>query len=134
MSFKKFLFVVSVAISLAGCSKSPTAPSTFTQTVPGTVSIFGTNLHPLTIGQNGTLTLTLTWASPAVDLDLYLAPSSCTSLYPKTSCGILTSSEAIGTTSEFVSRVVTSGQTFSVFVDNLSTTTAQAYSIAVKVE
>ena len=133
-TLKNLLIVATLALTMASCSSSPTAPSAFTSTLTGTIAIFGTDLRTLSIPQSGTLTLTLTWADSTVDLDLYLAPSTCTNLFSAT-CGVLVSSVLpVGTTTETVSRAVTSGQTFSVFVDSLSLTKTQAWSVAVKIQ
>src|SRR5262245_32641899 len=129
MSVRSALVVLALAVSSAcgggeGSSNTgsiPTGPSggsgdPFAQTIPGTVSIFGTNRHPASAPRAGQMRVSLTWTA-GVDLDLYLAPSSCQKLYPQTACGILAKSDASAGTSEVVSRAVTAGESFAIFVD-----------------
>lgn len=132
----KYVVFVLLAMSLSGCGSSPIAPSNpaYNQTVTGSVDVFGTNRHALSIPRSGNMTLTLTWQDSVVDLDLYLSNSSCTSLYPMASCGILQSSSSSISTIERVSRTVSSGETYNVFVDNLSRTRTQSYSLAISIQ
>jgi hypothetical protein len=75
----------------------------------------------------------LTWTA-GVDLDLYLAPSSCQALYPQAACGIIAKSDASAGTSEVVTRAVTAGESFAIFVDNLSQTSTAGYSVDVRIQ
>lgn len=124
----------------AGCggSGSPTSPSSTPQPTTisqsGTIDAFGTTRHSLTISRSGTMTLRATWTDASVDLDLFLAPSACTSLYPKANCGILAASEAATGTSEQIVRQVSAGESYNVFIDNLNTTRSQAYTITATIQ
>jgi hypothetical protein len=127
--------VLALAVfSLTACG-SPTTPSQqpYTQTMSGTVSIFGTTRHSLSIPQSGQMRLTLTWTG-ASDLDLYLAPSSCQDLYPLTQCAIIVASNSATGTQEVIARGVSSGEAYTIFVDNLSTTVANTYTLSIRIE
>ena len=123
-------------LALSGCgSSSPTTPSPYTQTVSGTVSAFGTTRHSLTIPQSGNMSLTLTWSDGTIDLDLYLASSACQQLYPLSQCNvILTSNSAQGAVRENVSRSVASGESYSIFVDNLNLSKATSYTLDIRIQ
>ena len=135
-----FLALVIAAVLQAGCgsSDSPTGPSVggdFSETRSGSVAVFGETRHPLTIPRSGDMTLRLTWSDANVDLDLYLANASCSvSLYPLNNCDIVAQSIAATGTSETIARRVTSGQEYQIWVDNLSTTTAMNYTLAIEIE
>ena len=68
--------VAALAMSvLAGCggSESPVSPggdTPYTQTLTGTVAVFGEAGHPLTVPRAGDMTVRLTWADSTVELDL----------------------------------------------------------------
>lgn len=76
------------------------------------------------------MTLRVTWSSPAVDLELYLARPSCATLYPMKPCGIMASSTTALSGSEVVSRFVNAGEQYSVFVDNLDPRQPQRYRLS----
>lgn len=111
-----------------------TGPSNtpLTQTVTGTVSTFGWTRHPLTTTRAGQLTVRLTWTNGGADLDLYLAPTSCTDPYAS-SCTLLARSDASSGNSEQVQRTVTAGESFNVFVDNFFSG-PQSYSLVVTIQ
>jgi len=132
--FKRACLVLLLLSASACGSNSPTAPSTYDQTVNGSVDVFGTERHPLSIPRSGNMTLTLAWQDPAVDLDLYLVSTSCTALYPKSACSILQSSSTASGTSERISRTVSSGESFNLFVDNLNLARTQAYTISINIQ
>src|SRR5215207_7360340 len=99
------------ALFLFGCGSdapfSPGGGSRYSQTVAGSVAVFGETRHPLTVPVSGDLTLRLTWANANVDLDLYLASSSCTeSMYPLSTCGVILASLSSSGTSETITRRV----------------------------
>jgi hypothetical protein len=123
-------------LSLSGCgSSSPTTPSPYTQSVGGTVSAFGTTRHSLTIPQSGNMSLTLTWGDSSIDLDLYLTAASCQQLYPMNQCNIiLASNSAQGAVRENVSRSVSSGETYSIFVDNLNLSKSTSYTLDIRIQ
>lgn len=77
--------------------------------------------------------LTLSWTGTS-DLDLYLASSTCLNLYPKASCNIISASNSAVGTQEVIARSVQAGETFNVFVDNLSLIFANTYTIDIRVE
>jgi hypothetical protein len=119
----------------AGPSPNPTPPAAFTQTVPGSVSANGVAIHPFAVPRSGNLDMTLTWGNSAVDLDLYLAASSCSSLYPQNACNIMVKSDARGgIVTERVGFSVTAGQTFNIFVDNLDRQRSQDYTLQVTIQ
>ena len=103
------------------------------QTINGSVTMFGTTRHPLTITRSGEMTVRLSWSTSTVDLDLFLAPSTCVELYPTSACGVLAASDSATGMTEEIRRPVTAGATFSIFVDNLSPTQPQTYTITVAI-
>ena len=136
-------FVLLIATLVpAGCgsSDSPTGPSvggpsTFSETLPGTVAVFSESRHAFSAPISGNLTLRLTWGDGSVDLDLYLANSSCSmSLYPLDNCDIVAESIASTGTSETVRRTVAAGQQYQVWVDNLSLTTTMNYTLSIVID
>jgi len=132
---------VNAACGGGGRIQTPTAPSPSPPSTPaqpvsgmfrGTVDAFQVQRQVWTAPQTGTATITLTWSGPA-DLDLYLAPESCASLYPKNACNPLTSSTSASGTRESVSSAVQAGQRLVVFVDNLDVARSQAYAVTTEV-
>jgi hypothetical protein len=130
--------VALVAVLCAACDGggNTTGPSAspYNQTQTGTVAVFGTTRHAVNITRGGNLTVRLTWQDAAVDLDLYLAPSTCIDLYPIASCGVLVASSTTTGTSEQIARSVNSGDTLFLFVDNMSTTQAQNYTLNITIQ
>jgi len=98
-----------------------------------TVSIFGTTRHSLNIPRSGNMRITLSWTG-APDLDLYLTNSSCQALYPLVSCGVVLASDSAVGTQETIARSVTTGEVFALFIDNLSTTQATPYTLAIRID
>ena len=127
---KRLVFLLTILC--AGCSGSPIKPSAFNTTFTGTVTPFGTSRETLQVPRAGAMTVSLTWSDPSVDLDLYLAPTSCTTLYPIASCGILAAATSTSTT-ETLNRNVASNENFAIFVDNLNISKPAAYTIAVSI-
>jgi hypothetical protein len=70
--------------------------------------------------QSGTYQGALVWDDPTIDLDLYLTSPGCA--YPPTSC-LLAISDATGTNTEAVSRSVVAGESYRIWVDNLTART-----------
>ena len=131
MKIVKYAFLALALFSVTACGgDSPTSPSnqTYTQTLSGTVSLFGTTRHALSIPRSGNMRLTLTWTG-STDLDLYLAPSTCQNLYPTAQCGILVFSNSVTGSQEVIARSVNSGENYAIFVDNLSTLAANTYTL-----
>ena len=128
-----------VILLVAGCGDSdtmvgPNPDEPYTQTITGTVSAFGTTGHPLTIPRSGNMVLRLTWTAADVDLDLYLAPNTCTALYPMTACGVLATSDAPTGTLETITRTVTNNERLSIWVDNLHLTLPQNYTLSITID
>jgi hypothetical protein len=99
----------------------------------GTVSVFGTTYHPLTIPRNGQMQLVLTWQQ-GVDLDMYLTPTSCTG-YPPTDCQILAASNnSFGVAREQINRTVIAGETYKVWIDNFSHLTSTNYTLDLRID
>jgi hypothetical protein len=82
------------------------------------------------------MSLSLTWADPTIDLNLYLASPTCTQqLYPLANCGIiLVSNSAVGAVREAIARSVTSGETYSIWVENLSAAKAATYTLDLTIQ
>jgi hypothetical protein len=131
----KYTFLALALFSVTACSSSgPTSPSNpaYTQTLPGTVSLFGTTRHALSIPRSGNMRLTLTWTG-STNLDLYLAPASCQNLYPLAQCGVLVTSNSATGSQEVITRGVTSGEAYAIFVDNLSLVAANTYTLNIEI-
>ena len=129
-----------VGMVAAGCgdSKNPAAPGPapqqpFTQSMSGTVSIFGTTRHALDIPRSGNMRVTLNWSGD-VDLDLYLTSSNCQEPYEEAACDVILASDSFVGTQETIAYSVSSGQTFALFVDSLSTTQATTYTLDIRIE
>ena len=126
-------------IILSACGgKNPTSPTPlqqqpYTQSLTGTVSIFGTTRHSLNIPRAGNMRLTLSWTG-GPDLDLYLTNSACQELYPKSACNVILASDSAVGTQETIAQSVTSGQAFAIFIDNLSTTLATPYTLDIRID
>lgn len=135
MKILKYTFLAMALFSVTACSSgNPTSPSNpaYTQTLPGTVSVFGTTRHALSIPRSGNMRLTLTWTG-STNLDLYLATGSCQNLYPMAQCGVLLASNSATGSQEVISRPVTSGETYAIFVDNLSVVAANTYTLNIEI-
>ena len=129
------LAVLMTCIAGCGGDDGPTTPAPYTQTMSGTVAVFGSTTHSLSIIRSGQMTLDLIWADPTIDLDLYLTATSCTQLYPKANCLIhLASNSAVGVVRESIARSVTSGEGFTIWVDNLSVAKASTYSLNLTIQ
>jgi hypothetical protein len=125
--------VTALAAAITSCGgKSPTAPTPFTQTVAGTVSSLGYTAHEINVSRSGVLTATLTWSSSAVDLDLYLTNGSCADVY-LFSCPRLATSDRAAGTAETITRSVSRGEQFKVWVDNFSFG-SHSYTVNVRIE
>ena len=132
-----------VSSACGGTSTSPTSPTSpttststtpqpFTQTVSGSVGVFGETFHPLTAPRSGSLRASLRWPS-GVDLDLFLSGSSCTALYPKGACGLLASADGLANP-EVITRSVTQGEAFRIWVDNLSEVQSANYTLTITIQ
>ena len=122
-----------VLLSVISCGgSSPSAPSTFTQQVAGTVGVFGTNEHAFSASRAGTLTVTLRW-STATDLDLYLTNAACQINNPN-ACTILAAANGATGTQEVITRTVTKGDAFKLVVDNNSETLSSPYTLDIAIQ
>ena len=124
-----------VAAPACGGGNSPTAPTgpqPFNQTIAGNVAVFGTTVHSFSAPRSGTMTLRLSWSS-AVDLDLFISPPTCNSLYPKAQCGLLAAANGV-VNPEVITRSVASGEQFKFWVDNLSATQSANYTLAIDIQ
>ena len=89
------------------------APNNVTDTIlPGDAQFFD-----ITLTQNGTYVGRLVWDDPSIDLDLYLTTAGCP--YPPVGC-TLAISDTSGTTVEQVSRPVSAGERYRLWVDNFT--------------
>lgn len=123
-----------LAVLALHCADNPasSSPAPFTDTITGTVAAAGTSRQALSIPRSGDLLLTLKWTG-AVDLNLYLAPSSCSALNPKSQCNVLLESH-VGTSQEAIARAVRQGESFSVFVENMSASQTSSYTLDIRIE
>jgi hypothetical protein len=131
------LLVAATTVALVGCGgkSSPTAPSTpqpFHQTLTGTVDVFGTTFHPVTIPRTGQMTISLTWPE-TLDLDLYLTNSAC-SADTLNQCQLFASATGTVGNREVVTRSVTQAETFRVFVDNTSLDLGSNYTLQIDIQ
>jgi hypothetical protein len=131
-SMRAFVPVLVLILATAGCGDGPAGLDDQLQTITGTVSVFGTTEHAISTSRAGTLDVTLTWANPAIDLDLYLTGPQCTG-YPPTDCTLLASSDRFTGTSENIQRTVASGEQFKVWVDNWDEALPSNYTLTVRV-
>ncbi len=134
-----FVWVVALAMStLAGCSDSgsPVGPeeSAYTQTLTGAVGVFGEAGHAITLPRSGNMTARLTWADSSIDLDLYLATSSCNQSLYADDCQRLSSSISTTGTSESVARTVNADEQFHLWIDNLSATQGSNYTVVIRID
>jgi hypothetical protein len=132
----KYLAIVLVGALLAACGdgNGGTGPNQpYQQTITGSITPFGTTEHDFSAPRAGNLRLILTWANAAIDLDLYLTPSTCNT-YPLGSCQMLGISDGVGVTVETIERQVNSGDRFKIWVDNWHETLPSNYSVQVTIE
>ena len=126
------------ALCSAACAGSTASPTDPTPGPPirqdfnysGTVSPYGIASHGFTIKVvEGTLSAALSWGEGAVDLDFYLTDGTCTG-YPPADCSILVRSTAETGVREQVTRLVKSGESYILWVDNLHRTAGASYTIS----
>ncbi len=125
------LILSTFIVGTAACGSGPTAPTTYSTTVSGTVGSFGYSSHLITSPRAGTATVVLTWNSSAVDLDLIVTSSGCGSSTPS-SCNYEASSSASVGTREQATFVVAANESFRVWIDSYALGT-QSYTVSVTV-
>lgn len=111
---------LSVLLMSACGGESPTAPAPF---VLSQNVIIGAMYAPRISYQaprSGRMTLEVSWADPAVNLDLYMTSTGCLELHPIANCGIIERSISTTGTREQVSRGVLEGENLTFYVDNRS--------------
>ena len=135
-AFVAFVFSMGLlASACGGGSSSPTAPSNlpagFSQTQTGTAGIGQFFRHEILVGRTRTMSLRLTWQDPTVDVDLYLFDFDC--VVVSAACNLLATSNSSSGTSETINRTVTNGDRFQAYVENLSNTKAQTYTLTINI-
>lgn len=133
MSMRVLVGGLAVALFSVGCGGgSPTSPTprSFTQTITGTVSSFGTTSHNVSVGRNGNARWSVTWTGGG-DLDLYLTATGCNG-YPPTDCQILAAADGFANP-EVITRTVTSGEQFKLWVDSFEAN-ARNYTITYTID
>jgi len=136
---RRILCVTCLSLAAAACDRQydylGPSPQPFFQSMNGTVSLYGSNYHPLSIPYTGTMYLTLSWNDPTIDLDLYLAAPGCINLHPLDGCGYFAASDSsVGVVRETITRTVYAGESYSIWIDNLSLTRASPYNISVSIQ
>lgn len=128
------VFLSFALVCLSACGGSPSSPSQqpFTQHIAATVDVFGTTEHSLSIPRSGTMTIMLRWSN-ATDLDLYLTNSGCQVTTPE-ACTIFASATGTTGTQESITRTVTTGETYKLFVDNNSVSLSSNYTLDVTIQ
>lgn len=131
------LLVLVCAVAPGACvTKSstepdPPEPSGYSNTVTGTVEAFQWTHHELSVPRSGSLRVELTWADGG-DLDLHLTLNTCTGPLDLT-CEPLESSFQ-GDTSEVITRTVSTGEQFRLWVDSYVTTGPRNYTLKITID
>ena len=128
-------FAAAALVATLGCgggSDGPTTPTEqpYNQTLSGTVSAFGTTQHAFNVPRSGTARITLAWSNGG-DLDLYLTGAACNS-YPPDNCQILAAADGQANP-ELITRTVTSGEQFKLWVDSFVIDNARSYTITLTI-
>ena len=124
--------LVLLTVFAAGCEDDPNGPSDpFTQSIQGNINTGGLNSHTFTSDRRGIATVTLTWSTTAVDLDLYTTANSCTT--SPFACTLRVFSENVSSSSEEVILGVVQGETIKLWVNHFGGG-SQAYTINVSIE
>ena len=131
------ILLLALALAAAACGSgggpaAPSGPAPFSQTITGNVGVFGTTFHPLVTPRAGNMTLRLNWQG-SVDLDLFLSGSGCGSLYPKNACGIVAAADGVANP-EVVARTVAAGESYRIWIDNLSLSQSMNYTLSITIE
>jgi hypothetical protein len=136
---RRMLCIVGLSLAAASCDRQydylGPSPQPFFQTMNGTVSLYGSTYHPLSVPYTGTMYLTLSWNDPAIDLDLYLAGPGCTNVHPLDGCGYYAASDSsVGVVRETITRTVYAGESYTIWIDNLSLRRASTYNISLSIQ
>lgn len=129
---RSYVALVTILLLTACGGDSQTGVDPYEQVIPGSVSVFGTTEHSVTVPRSGNMTVRLNWTDANIDLDLYLTGPDCTG-YPPVDCNVLAASDAIGTNEESVQRSVSASQQFKLWVDNFSETQASNYTLTLRI-
>jgi hypothetical protein len=128
------LLLLLTAVVACGDDDDPAGPSEpFTQTLSGTVAVFGTNEHSFTVPEAGTMEVELTWANSDIDLDLYLTDGACVG-YPPVTCTLINTSENGTGNSEDLVEPVVEGAQYKIWVDNFDEELGTSYTIVITIE
>jgi hypothetical protein len=108
---KRALAVAAIlGLCSAGCTSSnPASASPFTVQVSGTAEPTIRIRQDIASPHNGMLTVALSWANPAVDLDLYLTTATCTDPFSTSSTCVKIASSDGTSMPERVNATVTTG-------------------------
>jgi hypothetical protein len=138
--FASLFLIVAALGMLAGCGNEeeyPTGPGNddqiYTQTILGTALPSGEAGQPMVIVRSGTMTLTLTWADPTVNLNLYVTAPGCSADVFPGGCQVLASSTSTGGIAESIVRNVTANQQVEFWIDNV-TAKLQDFSLYLAIE
>ena len=81
------VILIACAFAAVSCGgddgPGPSGSTPFEQILNGDVGVFGFSQHSFTAPRSGDLTVTLTWANGAIDLDLYLTSATCNNYPPR---------------------------------------------------
>ena len=88
--------------------------------VTDTIQPFNFLFFDVTLTSTGTYQVAQVWNDPTIDLNLYLTTAACP--YPPTGCTLAASNQT-NTNTEVVALPVQAGQTYRLYVENLSTRT-----------
>jgi hypothetical protein len=130
----KRLGILFVCLFLVACGdKGGTGvQQPFQQTFNGSVTAFGTTEHLFSAPRAGNMTIVLRWANAAIDLDLYLTAANCNQ-YPLGGCTLLGISDGVQGTQESITRQVSNGEQFKVWVDNWHQSLGSNYSVEINI-
>ena len=134
------LLLICTVATAACVKKGPTEPETpeptgFSSTFTGSMEGYNAAQHSLTVPESGSLRARLTWTGGG-DLDLYLTPGSCNT-YPRqpgSGCELLEVSDRLEGSEEIITRSVSSGDQFKIWVDSFSPEGIRNYTVVVTID
>jgi hypothetical protein len=139
---RKYLIPVVVCLTAAACDKNPSTPSppsppplpsNFTQTQTGSLGPNTGNFHRLNVDRPGNLALEVSWPGNA-DLDVYLADAGCTDVFQQRTCQFFGQADSFTQNPERVTRTVSGGSSFNVWVVNASSFTSANYNLNIRID